>query len=484
MRNIDLLSFFVVAVYSTPVLAATNQELWSQLPPPAEPVDTVDTDTLASAQSHWVGAGLMPNFDIRDDGVTDAASAGLLLSGAYHLHREATASAYEVRLDTVSLGLNYLSDNATGSRVDTVTTQLASDTLEGEWRQYLLDDALWGLPLFVAGTAGFYGVNVTKVSKVDTTYQFPVSVAVSVGVGRLLPIAPRLAVARIEAMLQQDRVLRGPVPEETASRIINIFRTYRNEIGHDQRAMYTMQVLQDAGVLDQPLTPASAYRLERLLEEFVNGTLTDRRSGSDTRLSFRVTNLLASTGQPTTLAVELRDRRVFNLALDTELWFEPALGFAPRDSDQITNTLPGHRRIGLLSAAVPSIAGTLPAAAIPNGMLVADVPVNYSQLFYDTYYNPSGLLALHLGLSVGYTPSTPTTTGFALTAGGAYTIFSSGTTGYKLGALVGVAHFNDQLQSSFQLIASIVGGSGEDVYVAPDTVGDVVPFDATWLPRN
>ena len=141
------------------------------------------------------------------------------------------------------------------------------------------------------------------------------------------------------------------------------------------------------------------------------------------------------------------------------------------------NTLPGNQRVGILSA--NELAAT---ALFPGGDIIVDVPLNYTQLILDSYYNRAGILALHCGAAAGW--SRDVSSGAGLTLGGAYTFFTSGVQGFKLGVNAGLGYAGGGFQEGIQVLAAWVGGTGDAYYVAPAAVGDAAPVDTTWLPSK
>lgn len=476
-----LIAVLALACAASPVQAEDNVSLWAHLPEPG----TVDYgDALAHTESYQLALGLQPGFDARRDGVDDYVHAAGGLAAAYHLVHEAPQFAYAARIEAATLALLLANDAdpVAGTRNTSTALTLSAATAEGELRTYFSSVGVRGktLPVFAAVWGGVYGGSMAFENKAGSTtrpYNIPFSMSVGAGAGRILPVSGRVILAYIENILRADGVVAAALPEAVNDKIMRMWVAHKNEIGYAQRVLLLMKILDGAGVLTGPLTPATAYKLERQVAALVFGPIVPRFSGSDTRVALRVSEALSSNSVPFTLAIELRSRHVFNVSLDSDLWLEPALGFGPRDVDATANTLPGNRRVSLLTADA-----TAAAAAMPTGTLILDVPVNYTQVFYDSFYNTAGLMSLSCGATFGLQPNTKP--GAAVTLGGAYTFFTSGVRGVKVGVNVGLGYVGGVFQQSAQIVASLIGGVGATYYVSPIAIGDAAPFDTSWLPRQ
>ncbi|HET6346071.1 MAG TPA: hypothetical protein VFH51_14135, partial [Myxococcota bacterium] len=435
--------------------ADPNLGLWEQLPP----APTVDVDdALAHAERFRVALALDPGLSlVKDAGQNNSLSMQVSVLGAYGVVHEAPKTAYALRLDNVVVTMAGESraplpaPPGVAARTHTAGGVLGLETAEGEARLYVgqVEGVGRHLPLFAAVWGGLYGAGAGFSTTTGTgdsrLYLAPLSLSVGVGVGRLLPITPRIVLAHIEKILTEDGVLAGPIPEPVADAILRMWVGYKNELGLDRRALTAMKLLHEAGLATGALTVATAYRVERMIAQLSNSAVWMRTSGFDTRLAVRVAKqwgeiafgtLSSGATTPLTLALELRSRHVANLSMDSELWFEPALGWAPRTVDEAANVLPGNRRVSLLGANADATAFTGGAAAFPAGALVLDIPLNYTEVFYDAHYNTRGVLALHAGAAFGLRSGQDP--GAAGTVGAAYTFLTSGVQGYKVGLDVGL----------------------------------------------
>ena len=303
-----------------------------------------------------------------------------------------------------------------------------------------------------------------------------------VGAGRLLPISPRVALAHLEQVLLEHGLIDAPLSEEIARQVLRLWIAERDELGHHKRVLQALRLIENAQLLRKPMHPGIAYRLQNAFLEVAESGFLRRFTGVETRAGVRVGYTATSTASSAlSLAIEARHRKVWNLSTTTDLWFEPAIGAAPRVVDVANNTLPGQSRVGLVAADLVAPVGQLTTAVLPTGRVLIDVPLNYNQVVLDGYLNRRGLLSLHSGVALGV--SSTSKVAMALTLGDAYTMFTSAAQGYQLGLRFGLGYVEGKFTQDALIVASIIGGSSQASYVAPDTVGDKVPFDTSWLPH-
>jgi hypothetical protein len=458
--------------------------LWPELPPLSS---SVNTDVLIEGNFEIFRAGLSsPGFAIKHPATSEAFQAGGYVSWTYGNYVETENIGTRFRLENFRLSLGLELDQFGTDDELTIASAMTLTTLEYEYKHKFSEYA--DMPMSVGVVAGTYNGTGVYGASANTRLNLPISTSLGLILGRLLPGDARVAITQIENMLVKDGVLSGQLPVEITNQIMAMWYGHKNELGREQRSLLIAQILSNAGVLTGPINAATAYRIETLVREGTGSGLLQRYSGNETRIMIRagtsfsgadMNSMFETNIADPTLALEARNRSVYNLSETSELWFEPALGLAPRKEDRSGNNLPGHRRVGLLTSNA-----TGNAAANANGMLVLDVPINYNQLFYDAYYNKSGLASIHLGTSVGFDPDATNTLGFVVTGGAAYTMFTSGADAWKLGVNAGLGYLNGAFQPSVEVVATFLTGTGDDFYTAPDAIGDSADFDTTRVEKT
>ena len=487
---------------------ASTKAPWKPAEPPAPPGDFLYGD----GYSYFYG--LTPGVASQTSGLGSGGTGVTNLGGEFQAGFSGFtgASWYQYSVDpedtirlqasgrlTLAADVNKLSEP--GQTHTGYSLALSAENASGEYLHYVSN--IESVPVFIGAWGEVpqlsfaTGVASQPSAERETAVKLPLSLSVGGGIGRVYPLGARIVLKRVEAVLLADHTISGAIPDKVGRKILGQWYAHRNDLrvppdannpygsSYHRLLLSALQILKDEGLLVKPVHVLDAYRLERVL---VDPNTLDRWVGWEVRAGIRSASQFSRTwpepangnpDTPTAWAIEARGRFYYNLTLDSDLRFDPGAAVALREKDEAGNTLQGARRVSLAAppSAVP--AGTTNAdVLIPSGRVVLDLPVTYVRYVYDSSYNLAGAWNLFLSASAGRTGGIMA---LGAATGVAYTFFSDSRTGYTLGCTGGLG-YQDSLLYRFSVIAVIGLGTGESFYVAPDQVGDTVPFESSWLP--
>ncbi len=391
------------------------------------------------------------------------AASEVYAEGQLQMYAEKRTSAYEIDVDG---RVSFISQVNPGEEPDSYNLRGRMSRLAAAYRHYFDESAspFFGLGIADLDATAFDVVKYTD-TETGTLYEIPARVTIGAGLGRIYEIEPRLRLKKLEALLLDHGVIGAPLPHEVARDIMIAWWTLRSEIGYDRRLLYTLKILDDRKLLTGPVTAATVYRFGEIIND---PQLLSRRQGEQTSLQLRAGKRLEKdVDTEVTVVVEAHDTRVFNLDYDSELFWDIAVGVAPRKEDWLDNRLAGSQ---------------MPFPGVVGGLVAVNVPVGYRWYRYDGYLNKLGAIEAQLRLSAGYgndagIVSAPD--GLATVVGGtlAYTMFESVSHGVTFSASSDVGWLDDRFVYSVLGGISMTFGIRESYYVAPGDLGPALPFD-------
>ena len=458
-----------------------NESLWAKTQVP----DIADSgNTMAKGGGYRLSVGVVPGFDVHREGSDNAYGRGEgFVSGAYRRVYEVPSTGYGIRIEGLRFGYGWRRDGTGSAKVDQLAAALTLRGAEAEGRRYVAGDTFVGAWLGIhnmLSSSSFYS-DENDTTRTDITV-VPASLAVGVGIGRILPANLPVALTRVELALRSRGVLAAAIPPEIGARIMHAWVALKNELGYNQRAIVTLKILHDANLLTAPVTPGIAYRVEQILTFLQYAELIPRASGMQASVAVRVGRVFGgvdvdgfdalSLDDRENLVLEARATKVFNLSAVTSLVVEPSLGLAPRKQDRRLNTLPALTLVDR---------GAMRNTQRSGGAVVALLPISYLHQVFDDYQNLRGSLDVHGSAFVAHAPDEDLL--LNVKVGGSYTYFLEAAKAYALGVDLLLGAQDGDFVQALYLTASVMFGTGDAHYVAPTEIVDEVPFDMSFLPK-
>lgn len=125
-----------------------------------------------------------------------------------------------------------------------------------------------------------FGSTATGTPDADSVAPGSLSLAIGGGIGRVLSIDPIVRLRRLEQALTVEGTLGGTISQEVGTDVIRIWYALRNEIGLYKQLAYTLQRLDQAGLLGEaPSVRATYAAIQVLADPFIVG----RRAGWEAR---------------------------------------------------------------------------------------------------------------------------------------------------------------------------------------------------------
>ena len=256
---------------------STNRFLFSALP--KLHLKAIDDDLLAKSSLLELATS---TGRFSWESATERTNAGLAASTHYWLQIERRKLGFTLD-GAAKLGFDL--EDPPGDNNTTWTIDHALQ-INPELRYYPFQKDVPKLFGQVSAGLGYGLVAARPMSALETRTAFSarLSIALSVGYGRILDIGPRLRLRRAERVLRRAKLLDGTAIDATASRkIMAAWYRLRNTVGTYAKLGYTLRILRNAGLLKETVDPATAYRLVRILDD---PQLIGRRSGLITRLGY------------------------------------------------------------------------------------------------------------------------------------------------------------------------------------------------------
>ena len=413
---------------------------------------------------------------LRDDVQGFSARLPVFVRGRALQAAEGKTHAYVASIDTRAAAV--LDRFSGASQFD---AQISADIL-AKYKKYLDETQV---PLYLMGQGDLNGAQyiydgATGVNSVSR-YVIPTHLTLGVGLGRIYAIEPRLRLRKLERMLLAAGAIRAPIDDAVGRTLILVWWALRHELGYDQRLLYTLKTLQDAGLLVGEVNQETVYRFGRI---FSQSELQTRAQGQDSSLALRFGHAFYSNNlsqgnallSSNTWIIEARHRQIFNLSYDSALTWSPYLAIAPRAADQSDNVL-------------PEAGGVF--QALRGARLAVNVPVNYRLYRYDDYDNnltlqPTAAWDLRgragLAVSAIAQPLVLGTggnfTNFMVGAGADYIFYRDRNTGYSAGVDVDVGYAYARLAYALTAHVGFDFGASAAYFVGPVQVVDKPPLDA------
>jgi hypothetical protein len=237
----------------------------------------VPTGTLALAERVTFAVG---ELSIEHDSAGGGTLFDVALAGTYQRQMELARLGYSFQ---ANVDTGYDSRSAQEGMMDVSRFLVrAGAGVTGDVRLYLIES----LPVFEFVTvapairASYVKQRAATESTSDSTI-IDFGVAGGVGYGRVLPVASRLRLARIEAVLEAAGLRARPLAADAAARIALAWYGLRGRLGYSAELAYTLRLLREAGVL---LQEPDAQLVYRLLQILADPQLDDRYEGQDLRL--------------------------------------------------------------------------------------------------------------------------------------------------------------------------------------------------------
>ena len=254
---------------------------FAELAPVALP--NLSPDTLARSHQFDIVAGA---GKLAWDGWSDTVNASAAVDTRYRLQHEQRDLGYTV---DGALGLGFRLNDPRDSNASWMAN--AAGQINPEVRYYPTGKLTRGHSARVFGqlSAGLgYGLGLfSPPFALDNrvTASGTASIGGGPGYGRVIEAGPILLLRRWESALQRAGLLRSRLAGETARELLKIWYGYRNDVGSYRRLGYSLRLLEQRGLIAQPVDAATTYRLVRILED---PQLLHRRVGTMLRAGYGI----------------------------------------------------------------------------------------------------------------------------------------------------------------------------------------------------